>query len=169
VGGGLLYVQPVYTWRETGAGSYPVLRYVLASFGQDAGYGTTLGAALNDVLGTTVFTGGPTTGGNQGPGGTGVPPGASQTVTSLLQQAQAKFTEAQSALRRGDLPGYAAAEADAQRLVEQALRAAQSGGSSSAPSPSSPSPTASGSPSGSASPKSQPASPKASPSSSSSG
>jgi uncharacterized membrane protein (UPF0182 family) len=169
VGGGLLYVQPVYTLRETGAGSYPVLRYVLASFGQDAGYGTTLGAALNDVLGTTVFTGGPTTGGNQGPGGTGVPPGASQTVTSLLQQAQAKFTEAQSALRRGDLPGYAAAEADAQRLVEQALRAAQSGGSSSAPSPSSPSPTASGSPSGSASPKSQPASPKASPSSSSSG
>ena len=69
----------------------------------------------------------------------------------------------------GEDNSAAAAEADAQRLVEQALRAAQSGGSSSAPSPSSPSPTASGSPSGSASPKSQPASPKASPSSSSSG
>ena len=158
VGGGLLYVQPVYTLRQTGAGSYPVLRYVLASFGQKVGFGTTLGAALDDVLGTSVFGGPPSGGQGTGPSGGNLPPGTSGTVTQLLQQAQAKFGEAQAALKRGDLQGYAAAEAAAQSLVKQALQAAQAG--SSPPSPS---------PSGSPSPKSQPATPKASPTSSSSG
>jgi len=159
VGGGLLYVQPVYTLRQTGAGSYPVLRYVLASFGGKVGYGTTLNAALDNVLGTTAFGGAPGT-------GQGVPPstggtGASPTVRSLLEQAQAKFTEAQAALKRGDLQAYAAAEAEAQTLVEQALKAASapaptpSGGASAKPS---------GTPSGAASstpstaPSSQPSS-----------
>src|SRR3712207_6440078 len=50
VGGGLLYVQPVYALRESGQGAYPVLRYVLASFGKNAGYGSSLTEALNDVL-----------------------------------------------------------------------------------------------------------------------
>ena len=50
VGGGLLYVQPLYTPREGGSGNYPVLRFVLASFGRDVGIGSTLDAALADVL-----------------------------------------------------------------------------------------------------------------------
>ncbi len=50
VGGGLLYVQPVYALRESGEGAYPVLQFVLASFGRNAGFGTTLTEALNDVL-----------------------------------------------------------------------------------------------------------------------
>ena len=50
VGGGLLYVQPLYTTRQSGAGTYPVLRYVLTSFGRDVGIGTTLDASLADVL-----------------------------------------------------------------------------------------------------------------------
>ena len=53
VGDGLLYVQPLYTLRESGEGTYPVLRYVLVSFGKDVGYGPTLASALNDVLGIT--------------------------------------------------------------------------------------------------------------------
>ena len=144
VGSGLLYVQPVYTLRQTGSGSYPVLRYVLASFGQKVGYGTTLNAALDNVLGTTVFSGG--SGGGQGatpPSSGGPPTGASPTVTSLLKQAQAKFTEAQTALKRGDLQAYAAAEAAAQKLVEQALKAA----SVPSPAPTAPKPAPSGSPS----------------------
>jgi uncharacterized membrane protein (UPF0182 family) len=123
VGGGFLYVQPVYTLRQTGAGSYPVLRYVLASFGQNVGFGTTLNEALDSVLGTTVFSegGGQST---QPPSGNGGSTGASATVRALLQQAEAKFTAAQDALKRGDLKTYAAAEAEARKLVQQALAAA---------------------------------------------
>ena len=54
VGDGLLYVQPLYTQRNTGQGTYPQLRFVLASFGDAVGVGTTLNDALKDVLGTTV-------------------------------------------------------------------------------------------------------------------
>ena len=42
MGGGLLYVQPLYTQRTGGVGNYPQLRYVLASFGGDVGIGKTL-------------------------------------------------------------------------------------------------------------------------------
>ena len=50
VGGGLLYVQPLYTLREGGSGNYPVLRFVLSSFGRDVGIGSTLRESLADVL-----------------------------------------------------------------------------------------------------------------------
>ena len=53
-GDGLLYVQPLYTLRQAGEGRYPVLRYVLVSFGEDVGIGSTLTAALDDVLGITT-------------------------------------------------------------------------------------------------------------------
>ena len=69
VGGGLLYVQPLYTTRQSGAGTYPVLRFVLTSFGRDVGIGSTLDQSLVDVLtssgSTTPATDQPTT-----PGGT---------------------------------------------------------------------------------------------------
>jgi len=157
VGNGLLYVQPLYTLRNTGAGTYPVLRYVLASFGDDVGIGATLSQALDDVLGTTAPSGGPTTGGsgNGSGGGKAVP----ANVRALLEQAQAKFVQAQKALRRSDLVGYAKAQRQARHLVDQALAAAdgaaresRSGGSPASPSPSpSPSPSSaspSASPSG---------------------
>ena len=54
VGDGLLYVQPLYAQRVTGEGRYPALRYVLVSFGEDVGIGTTLQEALDDVLGNEV-------------------------------------------------------------------------------------------------------------------
>ena len=34
VGGGLLYVTPVYTQRQGSTGSYPALRFVVVRFGQ---------------------------------------------------------------------------------------------------------------------------------------
>jgi hypothetical protein len=45
-------------------------------------------------------------------------------VESLLQQAEAKFTEAEKALQKGDLQGYADAQSEARELVERALEAA---------------------------------------------
>ncbi len=123
VGGGLLYVQPLYTTRQSGAGTYPVLRYVLTSFGRDVGIGDTLDASLADVLkaglsDNSTSPGTPTT--NPGAGtnqNQNLPVGAMR----LLQQADRKFAEADKALKNGDLQGYAKAVNEAKVLVEQAL------------------------------------------------
>jgi uncharacterized protein len=152
VGDGLLYVQPLYAQRKTGAALYPALRYVLVSFGEQVGIGTTLTAALDDVLGIatppnegTGGTGGGTSGGSGGTSG-GTVPG---DVRSLLQQAEAKFAEAQRALQSGDLEGYAKAQGAARDLVRRALIEAGKASPSGKPSPS---PSAKPSPSSSASP-----------------
>ena len=147
VGDGLLYVQPLYTQRKSGEGRYPALRYVLVSFGEQVGIGTTLTAALDDVLGiasepndTTGGSGGGT-GGGSGGAGSEVP----SDVRSLLQQAESKFVEAQRALQAGDLEGYAKAQGEARDLVQRALAAASKASASASPSPS-PSASASESP-----------------------
>ena len=98
-----------------------MLRYVLVSFGEEVGIGTTLTAALDDVLGISDA------GGRRRPRRhrtghgrrTGGP--VSGDVRQLLRQAEAKFAAAQKALQAGDLEGYATAQADARDLVQQAL------------------------------------------------
>lgn len=50
VGGGLLYVQPVYVERETGT-TFPLLRRVLVQFGDEIGFDSTLEGALDQVFG----------------------------------------------------------------------------------------------------------------------
>jgi uncharacterized protein len=146
VGDGLLYVQPVYTQRSQGAGNYPVLSYVLASFGDNVGYGSTLAEALDRVLGEE-------SGIAEGTGtGSGQPPlSGNQDVSDLLNQAEQKFAEAEAALRDNDLAGYQQAIEEARALVAQALQqqaaAAGSGSASGSPSPTqSPSPSPSPSP-----------------------
>ncbi len=122
VGGGLLYVQPLYTLREGGSGNYPVLRFVLSSFGRDVGIGSTLSASLRDVLNgdvTSPVTPPPTNGG-QG-GNTGDKQNLPVAALRLLQQADDKFAEADKALKAGDLQGYAKAVNEAHRLVQRAL------------------------------------------------
>lgn len=49
VGGGFLYVQPVYAQASSGT-QYPLLRYVLVAFGDTVGFATTLDAALDQVF-----------------------------------------------------------------------------------------------------------------------
>ncbi len=134
VGGGLLYVQPVYALRESGQGAYPVLQFVLASFGENAGFGTSLTAALNDVLQSGALTepggddgtdggDGGNDGGNNG-GGTGQVPA---DVLDLLQQADAKYAAAERALTAGDPVKHARLLQQAEALVREALEAAQTG------------------------------------------
>jgi uncharacterized membrane protein (UPF0182 family) len=50
VGGGLLYVQPVYV-RSTGETSYPLLRKILVSFGDRIAFEDTLDEALDSLFG----------------------------------------------------------------------------------------------------------------------
>ena len=121
-GDGLLYVQPLYTLRESGEGRYPVFKYVLASFGSDVGIGETLTDALIDVLGKSSPSGTPQppTEPPGGGGGTQVP----SDVQALLEQAAAKYAEGQQALKAGDLTGYQKANDEASKLVQQAIDAA---------------------------------------------
>ncbi|WP_124055220.1 UPF0182 family protein [Arcanobacterium ihumii] len=50
IGGGVLYVQPIYVQASTGT-KYPTLQYVLALFGDQVGFAPTLDAALDKVFG----------------------------------------------------------------------------------------------------------------------
>jgi uncharacterized membrane protein (UPF0182 family) len=131
VGSGLLYVQPVYTLRTGGTGNYPQLRFVLASFGKSVGVGSNLSLALQDVIAAS-------TGDDTPPATPEDPetppedPGGSDDVLPtealrLLQQADAKFREADEALKDGDLQGYAAAVEEGRALVQRALTAGTNG------------------------------------------
>ncbi len=124
IGGGLLYVQPLYTVREGGSGKFPVLTFVLASFGKDVGIGKTLNAALTDVMDSNG-------GGSVDPGDPGDPgdpidpnePAVPATTIELLQQANAKFEAADAALKSGNLAAYGARVKEAEELVRRALAA----------------------------------------------
>ncbi|MGA8987000.1 UPF0182 family protein [Aeromicrobium sp.] len=118
VGNGLLYVQPVYIKRSAIEGSYPVLQFVIASFGKDVGFGQTLDEALRVALGLkagSVPTDSPTT------PKTGGDTPAAKTASALLDDATGYYEDAQAALKKGDLSTY-------QRRINQmadAIAAAQ--------------------------------------------
>ncbi|MGI8613350.1 MAG: UPF0182 family membrane protein [Nocardioidaceae bacterium] len=137
VGQGLLYVQPVYTQSATTQGSYPVLQYVIASFGSSVGFGRDLNEALDSVLGITTPGGSTGTGsGNPSPGGGGT----DATVAQLLNKAAAAYQAAQAALAKSppDLGAYQRAIVTMNDYVTQAqdLLAKQSAGTPPTPSPS---------------------------------
>ena len=50
LGGGLVYVEPVYV-QSSGSTSYPLLKKVLVAFGDQVGFADTLDEALNQVFG----------------------------------------------------------------------------------------------------------------------
>lgn len=50
LGGGLLYVQPIYTQTTATTGSYPALRFIVVRFGEHIGIGDTLQDALDQVF-----------------------------------------------------------------------------------------------------------------------
>ncbi len=119
-------MQPLYTVREGGAGNYPGLTFVLVSFGKQVGIGSTLSAALGDVLERTAGDNAPST------PTTPTTPGDGQSEDTqnlpvaalrLLQLADQKFAEADEALKDGDLTGYSEAVEEAQSLVRRAIAA----------------------------------------------
>jgi uncharacterized membrane protein (UPF0182 family) len=122
VGGGLLYVTPVYTQRQGSSGSYPVLRFVVVRFGQEVGIGDTLQQALDQVFGNS----GVKTGEGGGSGGTGGGTGGGTTNTTAkqaLDEAQQAFEDADKALAAGNLAEYQADIKKAQAAVQRALTA----------------------------------------------
>jgi uncharacterized protein len=105
-GGGFLYVEPIYLQANSGAGSYPLLKRVLVSYGNDIGFGATLEDALNQVL----KGGGITT-------PSGPPLQSSEDVRAAIDAANKAYTDGQNALAKGDWTAYG----EAQKQLKSAL------------------------------------------------
>jgi uncharacterized membrane protein (UPF0182 family) len=123
VGGGLLYVQPVYV-RSNAETSYPILRKVLVSFGVKVAFEDTLDAALNSLFGgnsgasagdggvTPTPTPTPTPSPGTGTTDPGTGNGASgPALKAALADVQTALTARAAALKSGDLSAYATADA----------------------------------------------------------
>ncbi len=106
LGGGLIYVNPIYTQGKT-QGSYPVLRFIVVRFGDHIGLGSTLQEALDQVFEGDA---GASTGEGDTAGSSGVTPGESAagvaTVEQLLNEASSAYSAADAALAKGDLGEY---------------------------------------------------------------
>ena len=120
MGGGLLYVTPVYTQRQGSTGSYPALRFVVVRFGESVGIGDTLQQALDQVFQGSA--GGST---EEGSADGNRPTGKvdNPAATNALSEASAAFEAADKALTSGDLATYQKKLQEAQAAVQRALRA----------------------------------------------
>ena len=116
----ILYVQPIYIQArqegDTNGTAIPEFKRVVVVFGNRIVMRETLAEALTAVFGEGTT---PTTTTTTTPGPAGAR--SSDQVRALLDQAQAAFVAADTALRTGDLAGYAAKMAEAEALVEQAV------------------------------------------------
>jgi uncharacterized membrane protein (UPF0182 family) len=117
VGGGLLYVQPVYVKATANTAAYPLLQKVLVSFGDVIGYDSSLKGALDQVFG-----------GNSGTSSTGTPVNsntnnASADLKSALQNAKQAIADANAAFAKGDFAAYGRAQDRLKAAVAAAIAA----------------------------------------------
>ena len=123
VGGGLLYVQPVYVRATANNSAYPLLQKVLVSFGDVIGFDNTLKGALDQVFGgnsgtvlnnTSQSTSGTTSGGNTN---------MSSSLKSALASAQSALADSQAALKKGDFTAYGKAQDRLKAAIAAAISA----------------------------------------------
>lgn len=124
VGGGILYVQPVYL-KSTGETSYPTLQRVLVAFGDKIGFAPTLDAALKQLFGgnSGAAAGDVANNGQNPPATGGTPPGTTDAKAELkaaLDAANAAITAGQAALADGNFAAYG----EEQRKLSEALKRA---------------------------------------------
>lgn len=120
VGGGLLYVEPVYV-KGTGT-SYPLLRKVLAVYGDKIAFEDSLDAAMDKVLGTDS---GSDKGSKQPSGGEKGSSKPAPAVQKHLDDAKRYFDEGQKALGAKNLGKYAEAQKKLQKALDAAISAQQ--------------------------------------------
>lgn len=118
----LLYVRPVYT--EATSTSVPELKRVIVEFEGNVAVENTLQEALADLFGNAPPTGEQTSPtGNQ-------PPPPNEDVAALLDKAAAAFSDADKALRDGDLGTYQQKTKEGANYVEQARNKSKGSSSS---------------------------------------
>ncbi len=127
VGGGLLYVQPVYI-ESTGETSYPLLQKILVAFGDQIAFEDTLDEALDALFGgDSGVSGGSET---QAPSSTSPTTGSSSSgsvdaanpaLSEALAEAAAAIKDKQAALASGDWKAFGEADERLAKAVEKAL------------------------------------------------
>jgi len=127
VGGGLLYVQPVYV-ESTGETSYPLLQKILVAFGDQIAFEDTLDQAL-DVLfgGDSGVEPSPSDPGAESTSSATVSPGvdsgSNPALSAALSRASKALQDKQAALAAGDWTAFGEADKRLARAIEDALAA----------------------------------------------
>jgi uncharacterized membrane protein (UPF0182 family) len=118
VGGGLLYVQPVYVRATANAAAYPLLQKVLVSFGDQIGYSDTLKGALDQV-----FAGNSGTSETGAATGSGKPTTGTTDLANALASAKQALADGQAALAKGDFTAYGKAQERLKAAITAAISA----------------------------------------------
>ncbi|HEY7717882.1 MAG TPA: UPF0182 family protein [Pedococcus sp.] len=156
VGGGLLYVQPIYVSAQ-GSSGYPLSRATVVAFGDRLAWSDTLDGALDGLFGGSSgatagdsgSSGSPTTPGPT-PSPTTPSPSDSAALAQALRDIQAAYDEGRAALAKGDFAAYGEAQKKLDDAIQRAVAASPKGGSVTVtPKPGS---TATASPTGTATP-----------------
>ncbi len=114
IGGGLLYVQPVYI-QSTGETSFPLLKKVLVAFGDKIAFEDNLDSALNSLFSGDSGSVTPVT-----PGETNA-----QKLANALANARQAMVDKDAALKAGDWTAYGKADARLKAAIEAALAASK--------------------------------------------
>ncbi|WP_062467042.1 UPF0182 family membrane protein [Demequina maris] len=139
VGGGLLYVQPVYVQSSQGT-QVPLLRKVFVAFGDSVGFADTLPEALDQVFGEGAGEGAAGTDSDTGSGsgstdgsgdsgttdggsGDAVDPTAEAALQDALDRANQALQDSQAALAAGDFTAYGEAQDALASAIEDAIAA----------------------------------------------
>jgi uncharacterized membrane protein (UPF0182 family) len=140
VGGGLLYVQPIYVSANS-TSAYPLSRATVVAFGDKLAWSDTLDGALDGLFGgnsgasagdSGTSTPPPTTGGGtpttpSTP--TTPPPADAAALAKALADIQAAYDAGQKALKAGDFAAYGTAQKQLSEAIARAVAAAPKGGS----------------------------------------
>lgn len=116
VGGGLLYVQPVYI-QSTGETSYPLLKKVLVAFGDKIAFEDTLSGALDVLFGGDTGTANPVD-----PEQPGEPTTVSDQIKAQLAIAERAIADKAAAMAANDWTAYGKADARLNAAIEQLLK-----------------------------------------------
>jgi uncharacterized membrane protein (UPF0182 family) len=149
VGGGMLYVEPLYV-QSQGQNSYPQMKYVLLNFGQYVGFDSTLPGAIAQLLSSaksgTSGTSPPNTSTNQPPPNQQP---ANDAVAAALARVDKALADLKAAQQAGDFTRYGQALTELNAAIDAYQKAKQAAAPRSTPTPApsgSPSPATTGSP-----------------------
>lgn len=150
VGGGLLYVQPIYVQAKAG-GSYPRLSAVAVAFGDKIAWAGSLDDALNDLFGgesgakagdtgKTAVTPAPgtTPPPTSGPAPSTPPPSSTTqpsqpsqpneaALAQALKDAEAAYADGEAALKAGNFAAYGQAQERLKEALKRAVAASPQG------------------------------------------
>jgi uncharacterized membrane protein (UPF0182 family) len=150
VGGGLLYVEPLYV-KTAGDSAYPQVRKVFAAFGNRTAYADNLTDALDQLFGEGTANTAPTPPSTGQPQNPTTPPSAAPVnpeVAAAVAAMNKAISDLRTAQQRGDFAGIGKAQGDLAAAIERFEKAQQAAAATPNANPSAtPRPSPSGTPS----------------------